>query len=236
MNWWLFFLPIIVVVFGGVLYFLRMLYKFGSRDIMWGREIKKFRKEDKLIDLKDVIVFTGSSSIRRWDTLEDDMRPLRVINRGFGGGRIFEVTHYIDDILTPHNPKGVVFYAGENDLSDFLWVKAPSTPEIAYQDFIEFYQEVRKRYPELPVFFISIKPPKSRINKWEEMQKANMLIHEFSENNDNLFYIDVVPPMTDEQGMILEGISDKDGIHLNEKGYKIWTKTIKPLLFEYFKN
>ena len=31
---------------------------------------------------------TGSSSIRLWDTLESDMAPLRVLNRGFGGAHM----------------------------------------------------------------------------------------------------------------------------------------------------
>jgi lysophospholipase L1-like esterase len=162
------------------------------------------------------------------------MQPLEVINRGFGGGRIFEVNHYFDDLLVPHDPKGIVFYAGENDLSDFFWVKAPSTPEQVFEDFVKFHEHASDIFSGIPIFFISIKPPKSRIKNWEAMQKANKLIFDYCQEKDNLYYIDVVDPMTDENGNILDGISAWDGIHLNEKGYKIWTDTIKPILLQYY--
>ena len=160
---WIILLIIAIIILFLLVYFIRLINKFGTREIMWQRDVKKFKKEDTKKLLTNVIVFTGSSSIRRWNTLEDDMAPLEVINRGFGGGRIFEATHYINDILGSHEPKGIVFYAGENDLSDFFWVKAPSTSEIVLQDFIEFHQKVLSLFPSIPIFFISIKPPKSRI-------------------------------------------------------------------------
>jgi len=47
------------------------------------------------------IVFTGSSSIRLWTTVSQDMRPLPVINRAFGGSQIAEVTYYAQQIITP---------------------------------------------------------------------------------------------------------------------------------------
>src|SRR5262245_66348764 len=41
------------------------------------------------------IVFTGSSSIRLWTTLAEDFAPLPVINRGFGGSMLPEVTAFL---------------------------------------------------------------------------------------------------------------------------------------------
>jgi hypothetical protein len=64
-----------------------------------------------------IIVFTGSSSIRFWDTLENDMKPLQVINRGFGGSQIAHVNQYASRIVIPYRPRVVVLYAGDNDLS-----------------------------------------------------------------------------------------------------------------------
>src|SRR5690625_6232645 len=42
------------------------------------------------------IFFTGSSSIRMWETLERDMAPHAVIQRGFGGSRMADLLYYAD--------------------------------------------------------------------------------------------------------------------------------------------
>jgi len=52
----------------------------------WRFQIFSYATADRANPPKaGVIVFTGSSSVRFWDTLADDMKPLDVINRGFGG-------------------------------------------------------------------------------------------------------------------------------------------------------
>ena len=63
------------------------------------------------------IVFTGSSSIRFWATLDQDMAPMPVINRGFGGAQISDVNAHFDQVIGRYHPRAVVFYAGENDLN-----------------------------------------------------------------------------------------------------------------------
>ena len=64
------------------------------------------------------IVFVGSSSIRLWKTLAEDMAPLPVINRGFGGSQLAHAIHFADRIVVPYRPRAVVLYAGDNDLDE----------------------------------------------------------------------------------------------------------------------
>jgi hypothetical protein len=54
------------------------------------------------------IVFTGSSSIRFWETLAHDMAPLNVVNRGFGGSQMAHVTCYATKIVLPFSPSAVM--------------------------------------------------------------------------------------------------------------------------------
>jgi len=52
----------------------------------WEWNIARFEAQDRIhLPQKGACVFTGSSSITFWGTLEQDMAPLPVINRGFGG-------------------------------------------------------------------------------------------------------------------------------------------------------
>jgi len=63
------------------------------------------------------IIFSGSSSIRLWTTLKEDFAGLPVVNRGFGGSMLPEVTAFLDRIVIPHKPALVVIYCGGNDIN-----------------------------------------------------------------------------------------------------------------------
>ena len=115
---------------------------------VWERSIRHFEKNDKKNGTKeDLIIFTGSSSIAYWKSLTDDMAPLTVLNRGFGGSQIPDVIHYIDRIIIPYRPKGIVFYAGENDITGLFISKKKSAEEVrnSFQKFCEKIFYVFKR-------------------------------------------------------------------------------------------
>ncbi len=77
-----------------------------------------------------MIVFAGSSSFVRWNTLVDDMKPLEVINRGFGGSQMSDLDYYAKRIVNVYRPKAVVVYEGDNDLAS----SSPKTPEMVAND------------------------------------------------------------------------------------------------------
>lgn len=54
------------------------------------------------------ILFTGSSSIRRWQSLAEDFPAHRVINRGFGGTQISDLIAYFDRMVRPGRPTQIV--------------------------------------------------------------------------------------------------------------------------------
>src|SRR5579884_12242 len=135
---------------------------------VWEDAIRAFEAEDRRNPPPaGVLVFTGSSSIRFWETLARDMAPLPVLNRGFGGSRIADVTHYAHRIVTPYRPRAVVFYAGENDIA-----LAGRTAEQVRDDFAAFCARVHAALPDVPIYFISIKAPKRRRRFWPEMRSA----------------------------------------------------------------
>ncbi len=188
--------------------------------------IQEFENEDKENGYQpQSVLFTGSSSIRMWKTLEGDMAPVPVVNRGFGGSTIPEVLHYADRIILPHQPKTIVFYCGENDLSN-----DEATAELAVQRFKEFHKYMKKNLPETQLYFIAIKPSISREKYWPKLQEANKQLKKFMDGKKNYFFVDVASNMLDENGKVLQDIFLEDNLHMNEKGYKIWTETLKPLL------
>jgi lysophospholipase L1-like esterase len=191
----------------------------------WEGAIGKMEQADKVNPpASGGIVFTGSSSIARWTTLATDFPDLPVLNRGFGGSVIAEVTHFADRIVIPYKPRLVVFYAGDNDLG------FGRTPQEVLGDFQQFVATVRKGLPQAKIAFISIKPSILRKNMLEQMRASNALIKSWLQKQKNVAYIDVFTPMLDDQGQIRADLFVADNLHMNRTGYDIWTRVVGPYL------
>ena len=191
---------------------------------VWADAIAKFEKEDKKMPPpKQGVLFLGSSSIRGWD-VKKWFPDMLVVNRGFGGSQICDSTHYADRIVTIHEPRIVVFYAGDNDIS------AGKSPEQVRDDFHDFVEKVRGPQPDLPIVFISIKPSIARWKLADKIKEANRLIQEDIKELGNITYLDVWPAMLDENGEPREDIFVEDGLHMNEDGYKLWAELVTPLV------
>lgn len=172
-------------------------------------------------------LFVGSSSIRMWDSLQADMHPIPVINRGFGGSTIPEILHYFEQLVEPYQPKVVLLYAGENDLA---MEGAGITPEQVKETFEIFVNTVRGRLPGTEkIYFISVKPSVARWELWPEMEQANQMIQKYARQHDDVVFINVAEKMMDGD-TVREDIFIEDNLHMNRKGYELWKETIKPEL------
>ena len=117
-------------------------------------------------------MFVGSSSIRLWDTLAEDMAPLPVMNRGFGGSQLSHVIHFADRTVIHYRPRAVVLYAGDNDLDE----RTGKTADDVVRDFETFKDLVHSYVPDARVYYLSIKPSRMRWARWPEQAKANAAI------------------------------------------------------------
>lgn len=189
------------------------------------QEIDKFQAVDSLYGIqKKSNLFIGSSSIRKWGSLSADMEPKSLINRGFGGSTIGEIIWYADKIVFPYEPLKIFFYAGENDIAN------NDTKAIdAYNAFVLFVKIVNFYMPDTKIYYISIKPSYARLQYSDKFAEANKMIEKYCNTKKNLYYIDIFSKMYETDGSIKKDIFLKDKLHLNKKGYSIWTKAI----FEY---
>jgi len=197
----------------------------------WEPTVRRFEEGDRTNPPKPgVIVFTGSSTIVRWTTLVRDMRPLEVINRGFGGSEFSDLNQYTKRIVVAYHPKAVVVYEGDNDLAS----GSPKTPETVANDLRQFVEIVHSELPETWIYVISIKPSRLRWNEWPTMQKADRMMQAFSRTQDRVQFIDVASAMFDAKGNLPADLFLADGLHLTPKAYGLWTSLIKPILLERF--
>src|SRR5262245_51556186 len=85
----------------------------------WEKEIAAYEQMDRTNPpAKGGLVFSGSSTIRRWTSMQKDLPSHNVLNRGFGGCDIEDVTHFADRIIFPYEPKMVLIRAGGNDINN----------------------------------------------------------------------------------------------------------------------
>lgn len=186
-------------------------------------QIAAFAEEDNLaLRPPCQIVFTGSSSVRRWETLGRDLAPLPVLNRGFGGSRIADVNHFFDQVVGRYRPAAVVFYAGENDLA------AGKAPAAIVADFEQFLSLKDKSLGETPVYFIALKPSKLRWSHFAAQSWINDRVRELADRRADLEFIDVVQPML-QDGRPKE-IFVEDDLHMTPDGYVLWAGAVKPVL------
>ena len=174
----------------------------------------------------DQVIFYGSSSIRLWPNLQNCF-SWDIINLGFGGSTIAACAWFMPRLLFRFKPKGLVIHAGDNDLA------AGRYPEEICNNFRLMMFDIRRNLGPMPVFFISIKPSPSRFYLRLEIERTNRMAHQFIENEQNLYYIDVYSHMVDEEGRPLEELYVEDLLHLSQKGYNIWAKVIGSELERY---
>ena len=192
-----------------------------AREAPFEKEIRAFEEADKRqAPPRGAVLFVGSSSIRMWKTLEKDFPKLTVVNRGFGGSTIRDSIRYADRIVIPYQPERIVLYAGDNDIAQ------GKTAEQVFADFKEFVAMVRGKLPGVPIDFIAIKPSIKRWGMVETMREANRLIREYARAEEGLGYIDIFTPMLGADGMPRKALFVDDGLHLNDEGYRLWTKVV----------
>jgi hypothetical protein len=190
----------------------------------WENDIQKFEQLDKSERYsEDAILFAGSSSILLWSTLEKDMAPYQVIQRGYGGARLSDFVVYAGRIFDPHPCKAIVIFVA-NDISGSDKDKSPQEVSRLFRNVLK---TIRKTHPETPVFWIAITPTASRWKVWPEIEKANNLIKDICDKKTNAYFIRTDYSFLNESGKPNDELFRTDRLHLSDKGYAVWTEIIK---------
>lgn len=179
---------------------------------------------------QNAILFVGSSSIVYWRSLAEDMAPLTVINRGFGGSQMFELNMFRDRIVTPYKPRAVVVYEGDND------VAAGKEVEEILTEFRDFVAHLQATLPATDVYFIAVKPSIRRAHLWSTMVEVNAGLQAIAEEFEHVRFLDTATPMLLEDGSVNPDLLVADELHMNANGYAIWTSVVKPVLMAAYGN
>jgi lysophospholipase L1-like esterase len=207
-------------------FLLQSVVTFAQQQPPFWKDIQAFKKTDSLHQQpKNAILFVGSSSFTLWKNIGQAFPKHTIINRGFGGSSLPHVIQYANDIIFPYQPKQVVVYCGENDLT-----VETVTADTVFQRFKELFMLIRSRLPDVHLAYVSMKPSPSRWHLKDKMERGNSLVKDFLTGQKNTVYVDVWKAMLNVEGKPMETLFVEDKLHMNEKGYAIWQKLIAPVL------
>jgi lysophospholipase L1-like esterase len=188
-------------------------------------DVQTIKSYDKMFQQPpNPILFIGSSSIRKWDHLQQAFGSYNVLNRGIGGAVVNDITFYLKDLVFKYKPRQIVIYVGENDV-----VSDTVTADSVLNRTIHLYQKIRAEFPIVPIAYIALKPSPSRVKFMDKTKEVNRLIRQFLSQEKNTVFVDIFPLML-KDGKSRPELFVGDLLHMNQKGYDIWEAALKPFL------
>jgi lysophospholipase L1-like esterase len=174
---------------------------------------------------KCALWFIGSSSIHRWFTLKDDMKPWIANNRGIDGATFLELGPRFAADPSPVPPDAIILYAGENDIA------GGRTAQQSIADLNRFLDDKTRKFRETPVFVISMKPSPTRWRFFAEQRRYNIAAARIGQQRPDVTFVNIVPLLLKDGRP--GNFYRPDGIHMTEAGYELWAAAIRDALRKY---
>ena len=208
--------------------YLILIFSFSAKSQMnFKSEVNAIQEKNKhLIKTENKhVVFTGSSSIRIWENLFEIFKDSTIVNTGFGGSKASDLLYYIDELVINFNPKKVVIYEGDNDINSGQDIN------FIYKNILKIIERIKDKNHKIKIILISAKPSISRWHLRDKYIQLNQKYRELANKSDFIEFADTWSAMI-ENGVLKKDIFIEDGLHLNEKGYEIWEKTLKKVFYK----
>jgi lysophospholipase L1-like esterase len=171
------------------------------------------------------ILFIGSSIWRLWSTVAQDMAPLPVYNRAFGGSQTPDMLRHFDALVVPHKPRIIVYYCGSND------VNAGESADAIAGRVHEFAARVGKSLPGTKMIFASINRSPDKEKRWDVVDAVNARVRDdFTKEFAYLSYVDLNPALFDAAGKARVDLYLPDMLHFKPPAYVAFTEIMKPVL------
>lgn len=205
--------------------FIALIAQFSfAQEVPFEKEVRQISARiDSLGWEPGTTVFTGSSTIRMWKSLQGDFPDHAILNTGFGGSKASDLETHLFPLVIRLEPSRVFIYEGDND----IWVS------VGVADILTSLDNIVTRLhlinPEMEIFLIGAKPSPSRWEKKASYLIFNQKLSEYCLAKEKVEYVDTWKALTDSSGNPRPELYLQDQLHLNEEGYKIWASIFKPL-------
>lgn len=198
-----------------------------SQTVPFEQEIRQISAEiDSLGWESGSTLFTGSSTIRMWKSLQASFPNETILNTGFGGSKASDLETHLFPLVIRLEPSRVFIYEGDND----IWA------DVEVADILTSLDKIVNRLqlidPKTSIFLIGAKPSPSRWEKKENYSIFNQKLEEYARAKEGVEFIDTWTPLIDSAGNPRPELFLEDQLHLNDNGYQIWTEIFRPYFEE----
>lgn len=208
-----------------LIFILVLCIQCKVREKPFSEDIKKFQNYDKVqAPQKGIVLFIGSSTFTLWgENMKKDFANDQILNRAFGASSLLDLIRYKEEILFAYQPKKIIIYCGENDIAN-VYPKVKGE-EVAKR-FEKLFKNIRSKFPNTPVVYMSIKPSESRWEMRTEMITANHLIEGYLAKQHQGCFVNIWNLLLDKYGKPNANLYLEDKLHLNAEGYEILTREL----------
>lgn len=204
------------------------LESYVERALKWDKEVATLAANNATEGSEDSILFLGSSSIRLWNTIEQDISPWKPVRRGYGGSKFCDVALY-----TPQLIRGLKYQAAAIFVAnDITGSELDKTPEEIARLAKVVINSIRSERPDAPVLLISITATPSRFKHWSRIEQANRALEKLSSEFKNVSFLETQSSYLTSEGQPKPEYFVKDMLHQNSDGYRVWGGLVRKKLDE----
>ncbi len=185
------------------------------------------------------LVLVGDSITHFWEggffggggqgVYQKELSKYTPLNLGFSGDRTENILHVIKNtgIFELIDPKVVTLMIGTNNFG------MHEAEPVATAEAIRLcVLALKEKAPNAKILLYGIFPRGDGLG--DKCAATNAIIKDFADNK-TVFYEDLTPKFTDENGNLIQGVMGFDRLHPAEKGYQIWAESIKAFADQYTK-
>jgi len=187
------------------------------------------------------IYFEGDSITRRWGTSDDQYKAFlenwrhnffgwNAANFGWGGDTTQNILWRLKNgELDNVNPKIIVLMAGTNNVGK-LSPQDNHDQRVAEvtRGIKAILDAFRQKAPQATIVLMGITPRNDNMAVMPIINQINDNIARFADGK-KVRHLNINDRLADKDGKWFEGMANRDGLHLDVKGYQVWADALKPI-------
>lgn len=189
------------------------------------------------------VYFLGDSITRRWGTSDEQYRGFlanwrqnfygwNAADFGWGGDTTQNILWRLEQgELDGVNPKVIVLMAGTNNVGRKSPEGGAEDPRIADvpRGIKAILDLCRRKAPKSIIVLMGITPRNDNPAVMPVINEINRRIAKLADGK-RIIYVNLNDKLADGEGRLYEGMTNRDMLHLDVKGYQVWADAIKPIL------
>lgn len=196
----------------------------------WNDDVEKLAADNTRDSNPEAILFIGSSTIRLWNSLEQDVAPYRTIKRGYGGAKFCDLAIHSPQLVAGLKYRAAVVFVA----NDITGEKSDKEPEEIRRLASITIDTLKANNPHASVVILSITATPSRFAHWKRIQAANRALSTLADEKKGVHFIETESHYLNEEGKPMDKYFVEDRLHQTPEGYRLLGSLVKAKLDQLF--